>query len=86
MSGLLALCRSLSIQRKASASAQYKKTDIAYGWQLRKIFFMEFSGPALLEQMVSAAGRFTMAFLFFFPLKPNHFILNVSATFAKKAF
>lgn len=72
MSGLPALCRSLSIQRKASASAQYNKPDIAYGWQLPQIFFVEFGGPTLLEQMVSAAGCFTMAHFFFFFFSKNH--------------
>lgn len=48
---------------------------------------MEFNDPALLEKMVSAAGSFTMACLFnFFSSKSIYFILNDSATFAKKAF
>lgn len=66
MSGLPTFCRSLSTHRKASVSAQYSKTEIAFERQLPQIFFMEFNDPALLEQMVSAAGSFTMAYLLVF--------------------
>lgn len=68
-----------------------------------KYLLTESRGPALLEQILSAAGCFAMGILphhtptptpprhtanlfIFFSLKPILFILNVSATFAKKAF
>lgn len=46
--------------------------------------FMVFQGFALLEQMVSAAGCFTMTVLIFFFLNFFHFICIASDTFAKK--